>query len=274
MTIDAKSEDLGHSIPLRCSSTGDLHVYSTAEFDMLAALGKIPGMTELNIRGQNPTISTTSQNIWDPGGIAQLSPRTGVQYQVRSLSTEDSSSGSGAKAVSFSFLDSDFNVVTETLLLNGTTAVLTTTTDITRYRSLIILPPPTGNNNVHAGKIILEEVISGNIIAQIDMGTNNTKNALYTVPANTTTLLYQFAASTDKQQDTKLVLNATVGPNDVAYQSTTLSLYQSALIVPFQVKSNWVEKSDINLTATTNISAFVSITMQIREFDNTIWELS
>jgi len=106
------------------------------------------------------TGSATSNGVIAP--ILSLSyPTSGETWEIICESADDTSSGTGARTVSISYLDSDHVSQTETKTLNGQTAVTFTATNALRFRSAGVLTWGSGTNDPYGksnkGTIVIRD---------------------------------------------------------------------------------------------------------------------
>jgi hypothetical protein len=77
----------------------------------------------------------TTQLIW-PDGVWNVPPSTGIQMSIKSSSASDGVGGTGIRSVEMHYLDANLVPQHETIILNGTAAVLTIATNIRFVQSL------------------------------------------------------------------------------------------------------------------------------------------
>ena len=151
------------------------------------ARGAFTGFSIVNKYGKNPDIDSASvpEDIWGGGGIYTGFPLTTLEtLEVLSTSADDAASGTGARTVTITGLDGDYNIITETVTLNGTTPVATTK----QFRRAHTMRTVTaGSNGVNAGVItVRHSSTESNVFLAMQIGTNQTNNSGYTIPAGYT----------------------------------------------------------------------------------------
>jgi hypothetical protein len=161
-------------------------------------------------------------------------------------------------------LDSNFNPVSETLALNGTTGV-TTVNSYFRVNSLLMTSPGT-SQNTNVGTITLKQ--SSNIVAQINAGIGKSQSTIYTVPAGYTFYLDLAEVNTSNSYTSSNIvtygvqaINNTTGVKLNVLQQPFVSIYTANRAAdPFA----YTEKTDIQwqlVTSTaTTIAAGVIVT--------------
>ena len=94
-------------------------------FELQVARGQIFGHRTVKVFGYNPDVDQTRVTVWPYTGIIPIL-QTPIQYKVSSSSANDTAAGTGARSVYISGLDANHAEISETVTLNGQTAVLTT----------------------------------------------------------------------------------------------------------------------------------------------------
>ena len=84
--------------------------------------GNLPGETWVHKFGGNPAASTNLEPL--TVGAVYATPTTAQTLELLSDDTGDTSAGLGARKVVVEGLDSSFNIQSETVTMNGTTAVI------------------------------------------------------------------------------------------------------------------------------------------------------
>lgn len=132
----------------------------------------------------NNNIVNVEQDIWEVGGLYTFPAPAGIQMEIVSTSANDAAAGTGIRTVTIIYLDNTFAEKTETITLNGLTAVNTVATNIRRINSL--RSATSGTGLVAAGNITLRAVGGGTSYARISTGYNASRQSIYTVPLGKT----------------------------------------------------------------------------------------
>ena len=111
---------------------------------------------------------------------------TNSQRSVKSTSVNDTSAGTGAQQVTINYLDTSFVTHSETVTLNGTTAVNTVGTNIAFIESLVVAQVGSGGGNAGTIELFTTTAGGGSIWASIAAGDNQTFWAQHYVPAGVT----------------------------------------------------------------------------------------
>ena len=94
-------------------------------FELQVSRGQIPWHQSYTVFGYNADVDTDIETVWPYGGILGY-PSAALSLSVSSSSADDTSNGTGARTVYLEGLDANHNVISETVTLNGQTAVTTT----------------------------------------------------------------------------------------------------------------------------------------------------
>jgi hypothetical protein len=135
----------------------------------------------------------TPEDIW--GDVSTFTGFNATSAQTVSLvstSVLDTSAGTGARSVRLYGLNQNYELIEETVTLNGTTPVISTSQFIRIYFMEIILVGSTSSNQ---GDIRATQTTSS-ILLQIMRATGNrSRAACYTIPAATTGYVVGFDAA-------------------------------------------------------------------------------
>lgn len=165
-----------------------------ANFILKASAGLIAGVSTVFKFGRNSDIDTgsTPEDVIPQGGD-KLFPTTSSTLSIVSTSTQDGVGGTGIQTMVVEGLDSDFNQQSETIIMNGTTPVITT---LSYFRSSRMYGTLSGSNQRAVGDIIATH--SEGLLVQIETGGGQTLDCTYTVPANHVLLLERLLASLER----------------------------------------------------------------------------
>jgi len=235
-------------------------------FELQVARGQISYHEFVYKFGNNAQVADSVETVWQQGGLySYLSAATVLK--VSSSSTNDTSAGTGARTVELFGLDGDYNEISETVTLNGQTAVNTTLSYL-RINRMIVRSAGSGGANagiIYAGTGTVTTGVPANIYATINGdGSNQTLMALWTVPAGYTGYLMQYDVSNGTTSNTPAVcrLLLVARPQGEVFQSkdvkslTTGMHIENTLTVPIK----FAEKTDIEVRA---VSSSASVTFDI-----------
>ena len=147
------------------------------------ARGMIKGHRYYTIPGRHEANVETNQlgDLSLVDSVVVLADPGGIQLEVVSSDAADTSAGTGARTVEVHYLDSSGDEQSETVTMNGTTAVNTVTTDIDVVQWLHA--KTVGSGTVAAGNIDIRTVGGGGTdYCRIGIGGNQSLSAYYTIP--------------------------------------------------------------------------------------------
>lgn len=177
---------------LRLSQTADAIVTRGVPTTVDIALGRFGGFTPLVKWGNNNDIDTASdpEDVWAAGGLMNW-PATAAVVSVTSSDAADDGdpTGNGALTLTIEGLDANWAAQTETITLNGVSAVTTTNTFIRVNRAYIA-----SVGTYHAANTgNLTGTIGGATMLFIPAGVGQTQLGRYSVPANSNLLIDDFS---------------------------------------------------------------------------------
>jgi hypothetical protein len=191
---------------------------------------------------------------------------------VSSSDANDTSAGTGARTIQISGLDGSYNEVSETIIMNGQTAVTTSNTYLRVNRALVLTA---GSGGANAGIIY---VGTGTVTAGVPVnkyttingdGLNQSLQAFWTVPAGYTAYIYQTNISTGTSSATPAILKTllVVRPfGGVFNTKEIITLHEGNHLQDYSFPLKITEKSDIEFRAesssasvTYNVSASLNI---------------
>jgi hypothetical protein len=148
--------------------------------------GKHSGYSIVNKFGLNSDIDTATvpEDVWEGGGVYTGWATAAQTVEVFSSSAADTAAGTGARTVHLIGLDANYNVISETITLNGVTGVNTTGTFIRVHTALV---QSAGSGGVNAGEITFRQTTTtANKFLTMLEGRNQTNCSAYTIPAGYT----------------------------------------------------------------------------------------
>lgn len=176
------------SSPLNSASSQDADaiICKILSDELLIAEGLFDGFSIVNKFGRNPDVDTSGlpEDIWGGDGVYTGFASAAETLSVVSSSANDASAGTGLRTLRITGLDANYNVLQETVTLNGLTPV-TTTSAFLRAHTVTALTA--GSGGVNAGTItVTQSTTTTNVMLIIDAGTNQSYNSAYTIPAGYT----------------------------------------------------------------------------------------
>lgn len=193
--------------------------------------------------GFNAAVGTDEETIWDQGGL-YVHPASASVMKVSSSNASDTST-----TVLVEGLDEDYNTLSETVTLNGQTAVNTSGSYLRVNRATVITNAPQGD--VYIGSGTVTSGVPANVFAKIVAGENQTLMAVWTVPAGYTAHLHEISASSGTTAANKFTtVRLKCAPfNQVPQTKAVQTLHNSFIEMDFGVPLEVPEKSDCELRA-------------------------
>jgi hypothetical protein len=184
-----------------CNNVNPITGGSTVDdipFYLAVQQGKVPGYSMVNKFGYNPSIGSGSfETIWETGNDYPWQS-SAVTVNVVSDDTDDDVAGTGARTLRIQGLDGSYNLVEETVNMDGTTTVTTTQTFLRVFRMSVETAGSSGNNE---GTITVTYTGGSDVAATITAGNGQTLMTLYTIPAGYTGYLLSMNISSGKDQE-------------------------------------------------------------------------
>lgn len=154
------------------------------------AAGLVDGYSSVNKYGRNTDVDTGTvpEDLWGGGGLYTGFPVSDSEpIEALSSSAADAAAGTGLRTVVIQGLNADWVETSETITLNGTTPVQSVNT----YRRVHTMRGMTaGSGAANAGTITIRHATTeANVFLIMQIGTNQTNCAAYTVPAGKTAYL-------------------------------------------------------------------------------------
>ena len=212
-------------------------------FDLQVARGQIMGHSTQNVYGYQTAVATTFIPVWE-NATAYTYPVAATKMNLASSDAADTAT------IQINGLDANYNQISESIVLIGTTPVQTTKSYL-RINGMFVTA---GSATNPAGVVTLKDLTNTTIYSQINAGVGRTQAAIFTVPAGYTYYLSRIDIYTS--------LN---GNNFATYQNKTISstgVVQLTQQAPFAISYNaqrvmprpFAEKTDIQLMAKVNSS--------------------
>lgn len=209
--------------------------------------------------GANQSVGTSFETIWSAGGLYNyIASATSVN--ISSSDTDDTSAGTGARTVLVSGLDANWDLATETVVMDGQTLVATTETFIRMFRIQVITG---GSGGANAGDIYVSTGTATNgvpddstlIYAKVIIGDNQTLQAVYTVPRGCKGVYgrSRWLMPPNKTTDVRMLVRD-AGTTDSVFQTrelytTTTGTNAFLVDVPRDAVESFSEMTDIELRA-------------------------
>ena len=219
-------------------------------FDLQIARGQVDGHSIVSIFGYSAAVGSTAQGpLWEGltlSGGNYVYPSSAAPLVLVS----DSATDNTTRSVVINGLDANYNILQETIALNGTTNV-TTTNSFLRINSMEML------NSTNTGNITAS--ISSTVYAKIAAGVGQTQMSIYTVPAGYSFYLTysQFDASIGFTSSNYMISAEWNKLNSGAQSGQITLTHQSTFVQKQEVPFNnspiaHPEKTDLQFTVKAN----------------------
>jgi len=242
-------------------------VGATEPFELQVARHQITGHDVELISGISGSVGTSYTTVWSQNTVYAYLSAASVM-EISSSNANDTAAGTGARTISINGLDANYNPISETVTLNGQTAVNTTNSYL-RVFHIAVLTAGSGGaaaGNIYAGTGAVTAGVPAVIYGVYTSG-NGATAAVWTVPAGYTAFITGYASGYG---------NATAG----AWGTVSLCVrpFGSVFDTASQIRvsnggQGWIafqypiavdEKSDIELRAVSTVaSAGVTAEFQV-----------
>lgn len=233
-------------------------------FELQVSRGQIAGHSVIQIFGYNSDLDTTEESIWPDGGTVPH-PTVASVLDIVSTSTDDDGSpaGTGARTVFIEGLNTTYEVVSETVTLNGTTNVQTVNSYMYVNQFYVAT---VGSGGANAGEITAK--VGATLYDIIAIGYNNRTTAHYCVPAGYTGYLAE-GIITAGQASGSTGVTAYLkqhGPDGVLRVGAVSTLNNGAVQYDFAFpyvipEKNCIGASAIGQAANNSVSAFFNVVL-------------
>jgi hypothetical protein len=221
-------------------------------FELQVARGQIQGHRNVTVFGFNPDVDQTQVSVWPLPSLITF-PAAALQMTVSSTSASDTAAGTGARTVVVEGVDAKYNEVTETVTLNGQTAV-TMSASLLRVNYAYVATAGSGNSaagDIYIGTGTVTAGVPATAYDVIKLDYNNTTTGSYTVPAGYTAYVSQGLFSTGQPSGTTQVQGRllTRGLNNIRMTAALTTLNNGVANYVFEYPLAVPEKTTIEATA-------------------------
>lgn len=236
-------------------------------FGLQVARGQIQGHSVIQVFGYNPDVDTSEESVWPADGVVPH-PTVAAVLKISSSSANDTAAGTGARTVFIEGVNGDYNVVSDTITLDGQTAVNTVNEYLFVNRFFVLTAGSGGKNagNINAGTGVVTSGVPAVLYDLIGTGNNNRTTAHYCVPAGFTGYMTQGIATAGKTSGShevtvKLQQHAPAGlvlTGAIVTLSSSVAQYDFDPAYPIPQK-NCVGATAIGSSTDNSVSAFFNI---------------
>ena len=210
------------------------------DFNLEVARGLVPGHSTVNIYGYQPSVGQAYYPVWE-----NVSAYT---YPVAAAKMNLTGTAGDTASIQINGLDTNYSMISETLVLNGATPVPTVKSYL-RINSMFVTA---GSSTNPAGVVTLKDLTNTTIYAQINTGVGRTQMAIYTVPAGYTFYLSRVDGNTSLNGSNYCTYRnrseSVTGVVTFTQQAPLAISYNSQRVMP----RPFLEKTNIQLQAKVN----------------------
>jgi len=222
----------------------DLSLQQQPPYSAYVSSGNVPGWRFFTKFAQSSVVSTSYVDVWPNASI--LSYLTAAEtMNLVSTDANDDLGDTGAEKVRIYGLNDLYEEIQEVVEMNGMSNVLTSNSYLRVYRMEVIQAGSTGSNE---GTITATASSAGTVQAYIGVGTNQTLQSQYTVPANYYLFITDFHVAVQKAD--QAIIRGVVRPFGEVFQvKRTYNIYQQASNFDFTPPFPVPPKSDVSVRA-------------------------
>lgn len=236
--FDVRTSDTAAAASLAAQATADTRTGITVPTAVLIITSAV-GVVTINGQG-------TIGNLVDISGTANITASGATLTDT----------GTGARVVKVTGVDANYAEITENVALNGTT-VAATLKSYLRINDFEVIDAGSGGKN--AGTVTATAVTDATISAQIKIGTNKARQAIYTVPADRDLMLNSITLGVGKTTVTTIEGDLLVRPFGEVFKSeytiNASTLGSNETIKKFNPPLFIAAKSDVKLQTTVLVDA-------------------
>ena len=201
--------------------------------------GQVPGNKIQPFVARKIGLGVTMADIGSIGGILTL-PSLAGPITVISTSILDTITGTGGQVVFVEGLDANFNEISEVIVLNGTSSVLSTKSFIRIHKATLVSAGSLGSNQ---GLINLS--IGGVINSAIQIGDNVSYNPHYTIPNKKTGFILKAFVSSGKNAAGHVGLWVRPLATGVYQEAFQTDVFETFAFADFEYNAVFPPKTDL-----------------------------
>jgi len=224
----------------------------TEPFELQVSRGQITGHRSVVIFGYNPDVDTARVTVWPYTGILTF-PSLAAQLKVSSSDVNDTANGTGARTVFLSGLDANHAEISETVTLNGQTAVLTTNSYL-HINNAYVATAGSGLSaagDIYFGAGVVTAGVPATVYDLIKFDYNQRITGSYTVPAGYTAYVSQGLFSAGQPGGSAQVTGRllTIGQDNIRRTAAITTVNNGVADYVFEYPLRIPEKTTIEATA-------------------------
>ena len=221
-------------------------------FELQVARGQITMHSSIQKFGYSTVIDGTTYPVWNVAANRTYLT-TAAAMKVSSSSANDAAAGTGARTVLVEGLDQNYNAISETVTLNGQTAVDTVKSYL-RVCHITVLTAGSGGKNagtIYVGTGALTSGVPAVIHELAPAGFNTELSGVYTVPAGYTAYLYQGGMSSQSNGNNFITGTLAYSNQGSPWLTPAVTIFTADMVdYNFTYPLQLPEKTDIETRAT------------------------
>ena len=228
-------------------------------FELQVARGQVDGHKALFKFGINGDVGTSVETVWAQGGT-YVYPASATVMKISSSSADDASGGTGARTIAIFGLDANYNEISESVLLDGQTAVNTGNSYLRISRMYVTTAGSgaTAAGTIYAGTGTVTSGVPATVYGMITLTANQTQMAFWTVPAGYTLYLmgvfFTSANSTANASTNFQLIQRPLG-GVFRIQSSARTAGNGDFVFDLHTPLAFTEKTDIEIRAIASAGA-------------------
>ena len=224
----------------------------TEPFELQVARGQIEGHRSVTVFGYNADVDTSIETVWPAGGVLPF-PTAALQMKVSSSNANDTSAGTGARTIFIEGLDTNHAEISETVTLNGQTAV-TTTNSYLHINNAYVATAGSGLSaagTIYIGTGTVTAGVPATIYDIIAFDYNSRVTGNYTIPAGYTGYLVQGLFTAGQASGSTSVTGRlmTRSENDIRLTAAIVTLNNGSADYQFEYPVPIPEKTTVEAQA-------------------------
>lgn len=235
-------------------------------FDLQVVRGQVDGHSQVLVSGYNGAVGTSYETIWAESSI-YVYPASATVMKISSSDADDTAAGTGARTVTIVGLDGSYNQISETVSLNGQTAVNTTNSYLRVFHLSVNTAGSSGaaEGTIYAGVGSVTAGVPATVYGLYSANGGSTA-CIYTVPAGYTGYIFDFLVATG-------CTTANAFTNIGLYNRPLGSVFDNTLqgrcanggafAIPLNYPLSFPEKTDLEVRASATTSSSVSANFSI-----------
>jgi len=242
---------------------------TTEPFYLQVGRGQVHNHTHVHKYGFNGSVGTGDDTIWfQQGDYTWSSAAVKLKISSDNAADDGDPAGNGANTVTVQGLDGNYEEISETVTLDGTTPVETTNTFLRTHRMFVVTAGAglTNTGVIYAadtgdtyGTPGVPDTATG-IRSTIGAGEGQTLQAFYTIPAGYTGYLLQVAAGSVNGTNATTITLRTRTEGGAFRTKDKFIVFKDMLTMTYPVPLAIAEKTDIEMkgdaaASTTDVAA-------------------